>query len=1091
VAVMSAGRIARPALARRLSDGLDAGSVLLVAGAGYGKTTGLDEAIELAGRRAVWVSCGDADADAGRLFASVVRGLRAAVPGLADVMGDALGTAPEPVDVRSAASALLADLEHLLVEPLVIVFDDSERLEDDEAGLALLEKLLGVRGAPLSLAIASRRELPLRVAKLRASGRLTELGPAELGFTAAEVEELLRARQGGAVGEDEVEAVLAASEGWPMLVALSVVAPGETRPAEASREELFRYLAEEVLDRLEPELRHALVDSSVADSLDPRSIEALGLRADLLEQAERSGVPLRRRDQGASYHPLFRDFLRERLLELRTEEGRASLHARLAESLSSGGALAEAIDHWLAASRFDQALAAIGPGGAGLVRTAPETVSRWLDAMPPELRSAPDYLLTRAQLMWGVGQHEQALEPLRAASAGYRKAGKADGEWLARVFLADSLVYVGKFEEVLPLAEGREEASGPMAVAAAASVAWYRVIALASLGRTDEAEELSEELRAEPQTARLFGFLDAIAAGGTRLAAGDPAGALEIFRAEISELEVNDPLGALPYLLGMVLVTLRTLGERSEALVWLDRCEREAERVGLGFGLRDFRVQRASLLAQSGELAPAEAQLAAASHRRGSGWRAVFYAVAEAHVAALRGDDDAAIEAAKRALEAAASAPMPWRTLAAAEMASVLAGVGEAEAAREGITVTLAALDETFPGGRGRLHRAWLLAALACIEQRSGDTAAATARLAEAWGAADDEAGRMVRAHWPALRPAMQEALAGGALSADAVLPAMRDALPGGEALISLIDNPDPEVRRAALLSALAADHPAVLDRLAALVKDPDDSVAAAAAAAQERLHTDPPPLRFELLSGFRVFRAGWELAEEGWKRPIAARVVRFLLVQDSAAVPEDALFEAFWADKPADTARQNLAAAISRARKVLDLPGAERSAIGLSERTYRLNLRERDSVDSAQFEAAAEAALAQRDDGRRATLERAAELWTGEPLPADRYAEWSFPWRERLIEAHSQVLGALIDIYVEAGERHRAIRAARELLEIDPLNEEAHRQLMLTYARSGRTSHALRQFLECRRALVVELGVEPSEETSRLQARILAGESV
>jgi hypothetical protein len=36
-----------------------------------------------------------------------------------------------------------------------------------------------------------------------------------------------------------------------------------------------------------------------------------------------------------------------------------------------------------------------------------------------------------------------------------------------------------------------------------------------------------------------------------------------------------------------------------------------------------------------------------------------------------------------------------------------------------------------------------------------------------------------------------------------------------------------------------------------------------------------------------------------------------------------------------------------------------------------------------------------------------------------------------------------------------------------------------------------LRQYLECRRALVVELGVEPSAETSAIQARILAGEPV
>src|SRR5262245_45963014 len=38
-------RIPRPALARRLADGLGAGSVLLVAGAGYGKTMALEEAI--------------------------------------------------------------------------------------------------------------------------------------------------------------------------------------------------------------------------------------------------------------------------------------------------------------------------------------------------------------------------------------------------------------------------------------------------------------------------------------------------------------------------------------------------------------------------------------------------------------------------------------------------------------------------------------------------------------------------------------------------------------------------------------------------------------------------------------------------------------------------------------------------------------------------------------------------------------------------------------------------------------------------------------------------------------------------------------
>jgi DNA-binding SARP family transcriptional activator len=160
-------------------------------------------------------------------------------------------------------------------------------------------------------------------------------------------------------------------------------------------------------------------------------------------------------------------------------------------------------------------------------------------------------------------------------------------------------------------------------------------------------------------------------------------------------------------------------------------------------------------------------------------------------------------------------------------------------------------------------------------------------------------------------------------------------------------------------------------------------------------------------------------------------------------------------------------------------------------ERTYRLRLGERDSLDSDQFETAAAAALADQTRERRASLQRAAEMWTGEPLPEDRYAQWTERWRERLVETYSQVLGALGESYEESGEHHQTIRTARSLLEVNPLDERAHRQLMVAYARTGRTSYALRQFLECRRALVVEMGVEPSAETSRLQARVLAGEAV
>jgi DNA-binding SARP family transcriptional activator len=207
--------------------------------------------------------------------------------------------------------------------------------------------------------------------------------------------------------------------------------------------------------------------------------------------------------------------------------------------------------------------------------------------------------------------------------------------------------------------------------------------------------------------------------------------------------------------------------------------------------------------------------------------------------------------------------------------------------------------------------------------------------------------------------------------------------------------------------------------------------------------------------------------------------------------VTEDTLFEAFWPDKDPAAGRRNLQVVLSLLRAVLDPPGAERGVVEVSERTYRLALRPGDTVDADAFLAAADAAASAPEHARAAALERAAELWGGEPLPEDRYAAWSTAWREELVGRYADVLAELAAAYRAAGERPAAMHAARRLVELDPLNERAQRTLMRAYAAAGRRAHALRQYLECRRAMVDELGVEPSAETVRLHARILAGDPV
>jgi len=66
------------------------------------------------------------------------------------------------------------------------------------------------------------------------------------------------------------------------------------------------------------------------------------------------------------------------------------------------------------------------------------------------------------------------------------------------------------------------------------------------------------------------------------------------------------------------------------------------------------------------------------------------------------------------------------------------------------------------------------------------------------------------------------------------------------------------------------------------------------------------------------------------------------------------------------------------------------------------------------------------------------------------------------------------------------AIKHARRWLLVDPLREEAHRQLMRLYAWSGRRADALRQYRDCLRTLEQELGVRPLAETTALYHAIM-----
>ena len=126
--------------------------------------------------------------------------------------------------------------------------------------------------------------------------------------------------------------------------------------------------------------------------------------------------------------------------------------------------------------------------------------------------------------------------------------------------------------------------------------------------------------------------------------------------------------------------------------------------------------------------------------------------------------------------------------------------------------------------------------------------------------------------------------------------------------------------------------------------------------------------------------------------------------------------------------------------------------------------------------------------------LSRAAELYRGDFLAgfslrdSPGFDDWQFYLAEGLRQDAGEALRKLSAIHGQERRLDVAIDYGRRWLALDPLNEEAHRQLMLLYALHGQRSAALHQYQECQRLLQSEMGIAPERKTIELFQRIEQG---
>jgi len=1084
---LPAGCLVRPALLDRVLGGAMGRLVTVVAGAGYGKSTLLVQALGEADSAWVWCGCDERMQSPQALLGHLAAGLAARFPGFGARLVLA-GSAEEQV------AALAEELTATVAEDVLFVLDDLHALAGGAAEEAL-PHLLADLPPFCHLALAGRREPALALGRLRAAGEVVEIGEEALSFSLAESRALLSGAR-IALSADEVAELHRQTEGWPaglLLAAQAGLDGGLRRPR--GQGALFDYLAEEVFVRQPADVRAFLLSTCVLE----RFSSELAAAASGQRKAERILERLlaehlftqRLAGEGEwyRYHQLFAAFLARTLAEEGPEEEHAA-HRAAAAAWLSVGEHQEAVRHLLSAADPAGAVAALEPVVEQMA-TSPDapTLAAWLEEIPRTLwEGRPALRLAEATLLFGQGRFESATHALEDAIELLIAAGEHERAAGACAYLINAYGSSGNAPRAV--SSTRHYLARIDRSTAMLPIGWFSLSAMCSYaGDIDEAEREFRHALSLPAAA-----LPIAGASGASMHAffvdflrGRLARALETLERITGQLladEATDPLAVLPLFLGWRGIVLVELGRYDEALAVSGTVMDVARRRGLEQGYLGANVWLVlSCLAglERWEEFEFEASRAAAlfaplpsAHTQRFQYEALL-----ALRSAQRGDQQgtAEIVASTRRAASASVAP-PHTTLIILGLIEPAISVGLASAAQEMARDALASQSPWFK------CRAHLLSALVHLPSPDADPHLHQALALTAEHGYEELWTRKERRH---AGPLLARALAAGlgpAGLAERLLAAC-----GGEVVASCLAAledapPAARARLAKLCGRAAGVEAATLERLSA---DPDPQVREAAEAARARIRARPrPPVQITTLGRFAIAREGVALEGQAGGRP-RVRALLAALLSAGGAVHRELLCEWLWPELPIARGLRALYSALHELRRLL-APEAETDALVRTEaESYRLVLGERDLWDAGRLLALWRGqASAGAREGRLSDLLAAEALWGGPYLPEFPYEPWTAERRRELEGAHLGLLEELGQALLADGQAGQAIGRFARLLELEPESERAHRGLMRAYAGAGERALALRQFHACRALLRHRLGVEPSPETRALYGELL-----
>ncbi|GHP00103.1 LuxR family transcriptional regulator [Reticulibacter mediterranei] len=423
--------VARPRLLARLDAALESKVTLLVAPAGFGKTTVIGQWLhDRQAKLLIWVSLDSSDNDLFRFWHSIIAAYQTFQPDLGRGTLALLYEATQPPFVAQPPQTPLTLLLNELTQQqqdTLLVLDDYHAIEEP-AIHETLTFFLDHLPNTLHVLLLSRNEPPLPLLRWRARGDIAELHAADLRFTPEETAAFTQQAFSAPLSDAALKQLDASVQGWAAglrLLSLSLAGQRSQREVECAlisldkRAESFSpyrplrdYLVTEILNAQPPELQHFLLQTSALGRLSGPLCDAVTLAegsATRLEAIAQAGLFLEALDGAGGwyrFHALFAEVLRREAVQHLGETELRALSLRASRWYEQHGLIEEAIEAALRAYDFEHAALLIERVDMDGEISEQYTVRRWLESMPEAVLRVHPMLCWLAALSFQMLQED-------------------------------------------------------------------------------------------------------------------------------------------------------------------------------------------------------------------------------------------------------------------------------------------------------------------------------------------------------------------------------------------------------------------------------------------------------------------------------------------------------------------------------------------------------------------------------------------------------------------------------------------------------------------------------------------------------------